>query len=205
MVNLDYPGVCMACVDERCEVTPPDLNLSRERVHSLAEGFDLTLVHALKDTFSDKFSSPEEAYQVYDAMKAIIVNGLKIHSAVDLEGIGMFKSVRRDGPLTIDFEPDPKLTDHHHDTSPPDIDRARDLLGNTKGYTLTTLKVIRETFPDKVTSVEDAFRVYYVMRALLANELEKGEVKINGIGTLRSKEGKAEFTPEQVLESAVNE
>jgi nucleoid DNA-binding protein len=206
MVNLDYPGVCLSCVDDRCHVTPPDLSIARERVHGLTEGYALEVVKTLQETFPDKFNTPEEAYQVLDALKAMLVNGLKIHTAVDISGIGTFRAVNKDGRYTIAFDADPKLTDHHHDTNPPDLDRAKGLLQDTKGYSLTIMKVIRDTFPHKLPNLEEAFRVFYVMRAVLANGFEKGEVELEGIGKFKVGEGgSVDFQPQQVLEAAVNE
>jgi nucleoid DNA-binding protein len=206
MVNLDYPGVCLSCVDERCHISPPDLSVARERVHGLTEGYALHVVNTLKETFPDKFSTPEEAYQVLDALKAILVNGLKIHTAVDLQGIGTFRASQQEGNYTVTFDADPKLTDHHHDINPPDLDKARELLQNTKGYSLTIMKVIRDTFPHKLPNLEEALRVFYVMRAVLANGFEKGEVELEGIGNFRVGEGgKVDFQPQQVLIAAVNE
>ena len=206
MVNLDYPGVCLSCVDERCHVTPPDLSLARERVHGLTEGFALEVVNTLKDTFPDKFNTPEEAYQILDTLKAMLVNGLKIHTAVDLQGIGTFRAVQQDGGYTIAFDADPKLTDHHHDTNPPDLDKAKDLLKDAREYSLTIMKVIRDTFPHKLPNLEEAFRVFYVMRAVLANGFEKGEVELEGIGRFKVGDGgSVDFQPQHVLVAAVNE
>jgi nucleoid DNA-binding protein len=206
MVNLDYPGVCLSCVDERCHVTPPDLSLARERVHGLTEGFALEVVNVLKDTFPDKFNTLEEAYQILDTLKAIVVNGLKIHTAVDLQGIGTFSAVRQDGGYTVAFDADPKLTDHHHDTTPPDIDKAREMLQDTRGYSLTIMKIIRDTFPHKLPNLEEALRVFYVMRAILANGFERGDVELEGIGRFKVRDGgKVDFQPQHVLVAAVNE
>jgi nucleoid DNA-binding protein len=207
MVNLDYPGVCLSCVDERCHITPPDLSLSRERVHGLTTGYALEVVKTLKDTFPDKFSTLEEAYQVLDALKAMLVNGLKIHTAVDIEGIGTFRAVPGGkAGYSVAFDADPRLTDHYHETNPPEAEKAKELLQNTRGYSLTIMKVLRDTFPHKLSSLEEAYRVFYVMRALLANGFEKGEVELEGIGTFKtSGEGKVDFEPQQVLLAAVNE
>lgn len=73
MPNMDYPGVCLACTDEQYFLSVPDMDAARERVHMQPEGFTKTLIRSLKDAFPDKFDSEEEAYLVFDALKAVIV------------------------------------------------------------------------------------------------------------------------------------
>lgn len=111
MPNQDYPGVCLACVDEECKVTPPDISIARERVRKLPEGYTLTMVRSLQWAFPDKFSSLEEAYMAIDAMKAVIVNVLKIHGIVDLEGIGEWRTEPDNGRKKIVFTPERALLD----------------------------------------------------------------------------------------------
>jgi len=111
MVNIDFPDVCISTADENCQVTPPDLEAARERLHKLPEGYTKTLVMALKWAFPDKLQSEEEAYMVFDAMKAVIANGLKNKDLVHLEGLGEFRVEPREGVNQVVFTPERTLID----------------------------------------------------------------------------------------------
>ncbi len=105
MANLDYPDVCLSEVNQQCKVTPPDLEVTRERVHKLPEGMTKTLVNSLRMAFPDKFDSDEEAYMVFDAMKAVIAIGLHNRNPVDLEGLGEFRVEKEGGQARVVFYP----------------------------------------------------------------------------------------------------
>jgi len=109
MVNFDYPDVCLSEADEQCQITPPDLDKLRERVHKLPEGFTKTLVKSLTMAFPDKFQSDEEAYMVYDAMKAVIGTGLANGRKVHLEGLGEFSTEKEAGKSKVVFIPEVSL------------------------------------------------------------------------------------------------
>jgi nucleoid DNA-binding protein len=109
MVNFDYPDVCLSEADEQCTITPPDLSVLRERVHKLPEGFTKTMVRSLTMAFPDKFSSEEEAYMVFDAMKAVIGTGLANGRQVHLEGLGEFRTEKQGTRRTIVFTPEASL------------------------------------------------------------------------------------------------
>lgn len=103
MTNYDFPDVCLSESTDQCELTPPDLATTRERVHKLPEGFTKTMIQSLKMAFPDKFSSDEEAYMVYDAMKAVIATGLANGNAVHLDGFGEFKAQSDGGKKRVMF------------------------------------------------------------------------------------------------------
>lgn len=109
MVNIDYPDVCLSEADGQCQITPPDLSVVRERVHKLPEGFTKTMVRSLKTAFPDKLDSEEEAYMIFDAMKAIIVTGMTTGRTVHLEGFGEFKIEKEDGKKKVVFVPEASL------------------------------------------------------------------------------------------------
>jgi nucleoid DNA-binding protein len=109
MVNFDYPDVCLSGADEQCQLTPPDLDVLRERVHKLPEGFTKTMVRSLVMAFPDKFKSDEEAYMVYDAMKAVIGSGLANGRKVHLEGLGEFSTEKEAGKARVVFSPEASL------------------------------------------------------------------------------------------------
>ena len=104
MVNFDFPDVCLTESDEKCTLTPPDLSAARERVHKLPEGFTKTMVRSLQAAFPDKFSSDEEAYMVFDSMKAVIATGLANGNTVHLEGLGEFKTQKQGQRKRVVFE-----------------------------------------------------------------------------------------------------
>ena len=109
MPNMDYPGVCLACTDEKYALSVPDMDAARERVHMQPEGFTKTLIRSLKNAFPDKFDSEEEAYLVFDAMKAVIATGLDNGNTVHLEGLGEFHVEKSNGVRTIAFGPESAL------------------------------------------------------------------------------------------------
>jgi nucleoid DNA-binding protein len=109
MVNFDYPDVCLSEANEQCTITPPDLEVTRERVHKLPEGFTKTLIQSLRMAFPDKFDSDEDAYMVFDAMKAVIGTGLANGRKVHLEGLGEFRTEKQDGKKTVVFVPEAAL------------------------------------------------------------------------------------------------
>jgi nucleoid DNA-binding protein len=106
MVNVDLSGFCFSCADEECNITPPDLDVARERVHSMPEGSTLTMLRAIQAAFPDKFSDTAEAYMIFDAMKAIIALKLKNRDVVNLEGIGEFKTEPENGRKKVIFTPE---------------------------------------------------------------------------------------------------
>jgi len=61
--------------------------------------------------FPDKFESEEDAYMVFDAMKAVIANGLKNKDVVDLEGLGEFRVEPGQGIAKVVFTPERVLID----------------------------------------------------------------------------------------------
>ena len=109
MPNMDYPGVCLACTDEDFALYFPDMDAARERVHMHPEGFTKTLIRSLKNAFPDKFDNEEEAYLVFDAMKAVIATGLDNGNIVHLEGLGEFHVEKSNGARTIAFIPESAL------------------------------------------------------------------------------------------------
>ena len=96
MTNYDFPDVCLSESTDECVITPPDLASTRERLHKLPEGFTKTMVKSMRMAFPDKFATDEEAYMVYDAMKAVIATGLANGNKVHLDGLGEF-SVQSEG------------------------------------------------------------------------------------------------------------
>ncbi|MCF8105295.1 MAG: hypothetical protein K9K64_07430 [Desulfohalobiaceae bacterium] len=111
MTNIDSPEFCLSKADERCQLTPPDLEATRERLSKVPEGYTKTLVKALKWAFPDKFKSEEDAYMVFDAMKAVIANGLKNKDLVGLEGLGEFRVEPGPGVQQVVFTPERVLID----------------------------------------------------------------------------------------------
>lgn len=110
MANQDYPGVCMSCSTEDCQVVAPDIAAVRERVkHDPITGYTKNIVNNLTTAMSDKFADNEEAYLVFDVMKAAIVMGLKNGQDVDLAGFGDFKVTNVGGQKTITFTPSASL------------------------------------------------------------------------------------------------
>jgi len=109
MTNFDYPDVCLSEADGSCKITPPDLDVLRERVHGLPEGFTKTMVRSLQMAFPDKFASEEDAYMVYDAMKAVIGTTLANGSKAHLDGFGEFFVTSEGGSKTIAFSPEASL------------------------------------------------------------------------------------------------
>ncbi|MCF8106151.1 MAG: HU family DNA-binding protein [Desulfohalobiaceae bacterium] len=106
MTNYDFPDVCLSQTDEECTLTPPDLSLARERVHKLPEGFTKTMIKSLRMAFPDKFKDDEDAYMVFDAMKAIIAMRLANGNAVHLEGFGEFKTQQQGNTKRVVFNPE---------------------------------------------------------------------------------------------------
>ena len=109
MPNMDYPGVCLACTDERYQVKVPDLDVARERVHMEPQGFTKTLVRSLKNAFPEKFDSEEEAYLVFDAMKAVLATGLSNGEHIHIDGIGEFHVTTDKGVHNVGFVPERAL------------------------------------------------------------------------------------------------
>jgi nucleoid DNA-binding protein len=111
MPNRDFPEICFAVSDEECRITPPDLDVVRERVHKLPSGYTKTLVRSLQAAFPDKLQSEEDAYMIFDAVKAVIANGLHNGDTVDLEGLGVFRQEKEGGQPKVVFYPNEKLHD----------------------------------------------------------------------------------------------
>lgn len=103
MTNFDFPDVCLSESTDECVLTPPDLSLARERVHKLPEGFTKTMIQSLRMAFPDKFSNDEEAYMIFDAMKAVIATGLANGNKVHLEGLGEFAAKTEGGKKRVAF------------------------------------------------------------------------------------------------------
>ena len=111
MTNIDIQEVCFSGIDNNCSITPPDIEVMRERVHKLPSGYTKTLVNSLKDAFPDKFKTEEEAYMIFDALKAVIARGINNGDSVDLEGLGVFKREQEGGKSKVAFYPQAALTD----------------------------------------------------------------------------------------------
>ncbi|TVQ99723.1 MAG: hypothetical protein EA399_06200 [Desulfovibrionales bacterium] len=109
MTNFDYPDVCLSEADGQCKITPPDLDVLRERVHGLPEGFTKTMVRSLQAAFPDKLTAEEDAYMVYDAMKAVIGTTLANGSKAHLDGFGEFATVTEGGTKKVVFTPEAAL------------------------------------------------------------------------------------------------
>ncbi|WP_045219970.1 hypothetical protein [Desulfonatronum thioautotrophicum] len=109
MTNFDYPDVCLSEADGQCKITPPDLDVLRERVHGLPEGFTKTMVRSLQAAFPDKLTTEEDAYMVYDAMKAVIGTTLANGSKAHLDGFGEFTTVTEGGTKKVVFTPEAAL------------------------------------------------------------------------------------------------
>lgn len=106
MTNFDFPDVCLSETNEQCSITPPDLSVARERVHKLPEGFTKTMIRSLQSAFPDKFSNEEEAYLVFDGMKAVIATGLANGNKVHLEGLGEFSTQKEGEKKRVVFQPE---------------------------------------------------------------------------------------------------
>lgn len=112
MVNMDFPGVCMACVDEQCNVESADVDAARKRIHEHPlSGYTKTIVKNLQSTFPEKFSTEEEAYLTLDVMKAVIAMGLNNRDTVDIEGLGRFATREEGGKKKVVFMPEGELTE----------------------------------------------------------------------------------------------
>ena len=111
MTNIDIQEVCFSGIANDCSITPPDIATIRERVHKLPAGYTKTLVNSLKDAFPDKFQNEEDAYMVFDALKAVIARGIQNGDSVDLEGLGVFKREKEGGKSKVAFYPQDALTD----------------------------------------------------------------------------------------------
>ena len=109
MPNLDFPDVCLSETDYDCSITPPDLAATRERVHKLPEGMTKVLVKNLQMAFPDKLKSEEDAYMIFDAMKAVIATALHNKNPVHLEGLGEFQVEQQGGKPTVAFTPESAL------------------------------------------------------------------------------------------------
>ncbi len=106
MTNFDFPDVCLSESTDECKITPPDLSAARERVHKIPEGFTKTMLQSLQMAFPDKFSNEEEAYMVFDAMKAVIATGLANGNKVHLDGLGEFSVQSDGGRKRVGFTPE---------------------------------------------------------------------------------------------------
>lgn len=110
MANQDYPGVCMSCSTQNCQVVAPDIEAVRERVkHDPITGYTKNIVNNLTTAMSDKFADDYEAYLAFDVIKAAIVMGLKNGQAIDLGGLGEFKVDTVNGQKTVTFKAAPSL------------------------------------------------------------------------------------------------
>ena len=110
MANQDYPGVCMACTTDECEVVAPDVSSVRERVlYEPITGYTKNVINNLTFAMPDIFKNVEDAYMAFDAIKAVIAMGLKNRDNVDLHGLGHFRVEKQDGKNVVTFEPDPAL------------------------------------------------------------------------------------------------
>jgi nucleoid DNA-binding protein len=105
---MDFPGVCMSCVDEQCNVVAPDLAAVRERVGKVPEGYTRTLLKNLQYAMPE-VDNDEKAYLIFDIFKATIANGLKNKDVVFLEGLGEFRTEPRDGRVSVVFTPEKVL------------------------------------------------------------------------------------------------
>ncbi len=119
---LHDPEICLTTADEYCRVKPPDRDKVVERVNKLPDGYSKTMVLELQRAYPDKFSTIEEAYMVFDVMKAVIANGLKNMDVVDIEGLGEMRvEPGEDGSRTVVFTPHPALNaavneSRHHES-----------------------------------------------------------------------------------------
>ncbi|EMG39030.1 hypothetical protein PCS_00672 [Desulfocurvibacter africanus PCS] len=112
MVNMDYPGVCLACTDENCNVEYADVDAARARVHETPlTGYTKTIVKNLQSTFPEKFPTEEDAYLTLDVMKAIIAMGLNNDDSVDIQGLGTFKTKQEGGHKVVTFSPETALVE----------------------------------------------------------------------------------------------
>lgn len=110
MANQDYPGVCMSCSTQNCQVVAPDIEAVRERVkHDPITGYTKNIVNNLTTAMSDKFANDYEAYLAFDVIKAAIVMGLKNGQVIDLGGLGEFKVDTVNGQKTVTFKAAPSL------------------------------------------------------------------------------------------------
>ena len=110
MANQDYPGVCMSCSTDSCEVVAPDIAAVRERVkEEPITGYTKNIVNNLTTAMSDKFADEHEAYMAFDVVKAALVMGLKNGQLIDITGLGEFKVNVVNGEKTITFTPSRSL------------------------------------------------------------------------------------------------
>lgn len=110
MANQDYPGVCMACTTDECEVVAPDVSAVRERIlYEPITGYTKNVINNLTFAMPDLFKNVEDAYMAFDAIKAVIAMGLKNRDTVDLHGLGTFKVEKQGGQNVVVFEPDKAL------------------------------------------------------------------------------------------------
>ncbi|WP_290925167.1 hypothetical protein [Halodesulfovibrio sp.] len=111
MANQDYPGVCMSCSSEECQVVAPDIQAVRERVkHDPIAGYTKNVVNNLTTAMGDKFKDEYEAFLAFDIVKAAIVMGLKNGQKIDFSGFGEFTVTNVNGEKTVSFKPAPSLT-----------------------------------------------------------------------------------------------
>ena len=110
MANQDYPGVCMACTTDECEVVAPDVAAVRERVlYEPITGYTKNIINNLTTAMPDIFKNVEDAYMAFDAVKAVIAMGLKNRDNVVLHGLGKFRVDKQDEKNVVTFEPDQAL------------------------------------------------------------------------------------------------
>ena len=110
MANQDYPGVCLSCSTENCQVVAPDISAVRERVKAdPLTDYTKNVVNNLTTAMSDKFTDEDEAYMAFDVIKAAIVMGLKNGQTIELGGLGVFEVDMVNGEKTITFRPDQNL------------------------------------------------------------------------------------------------
>jgi len=107
---LHNPEICFSTADEYCRVTPPGWEQVKERASRLPDGYSKTMVLELQRAYPDKFGTIEEAYMVFDVIKAVIANGLKNMDVVDIEGLGEMRvEPGEGGTRTVVFTPQPAL------------------------------------------------------------------------------------------------
>ena len=84
------------------------------------------------------------------------------------------------------------------------VERVRD--NPLTGYTVNLVNNLKFAMPDKFTNDVDAYMAVDVFKAVIAMGLKNKEaVDIHGLGTFQLEGGKVTFTPDPVLEPAVNE
>ena len=204
---LQNPEICLSTADEFCRVTPPEWSVVKERASRLPEGYSKTMVEEIQKAYPDKFGTMEEAYMVFDVVKAVIANGLKNMDVVDLEGLGEFRVEPGEGGIRqVVFTPEPGLNTAIKESKQPEKASGERAGRLPDGYSKTMVLELQRGYPDKFKSIEEAYMAFDVMRGVIIKGLiKKDTVDVEGLGEFRADSDSVTFKSETGLTAAINE